>query len=376
MKKKISINLKKELKIETPPVNTSKTNNSDIEEKGENEEKQKESYSSFLIRMLEQPPKKAKKNKSNLSSTFYYNLTKRKTNNLFSTHYTPNVKRVTFSFDNNSNNPSIKNINKDKDNINNIKNIKNNNKVDIQKSIIDKKEQSKINNPIININDFASTQLNKENKKRFKSFNFKNKKIYNTCSNLNTNTNPNSLNKSILLNNIKKNKKLIKNIRSVNNINRNRLNALYGYDKNFLESKKYLLKSKDIRVLEKYQNDILKISQRNLSKDHMIKLFTELQSIKKTADLVKPLPPINYPALILHSFKEAEDRKKRISKLTFEDKKYTDLDDYEKELYKIKKSNLFKREKVIRNKRIYKIYEILPEHVIDTVYKNKNKIIK
>ena len=83
--------------------------------------------------MLEQPPKKTKKKLSNLSSTFYNNLSKRKTNNLFSINNTTNVKRVTFSFDNNSNNPSIKNknITKDKDNIYIIKNIKNYNKVDI-----------------------------------------------------------------------------------------------------------------------------------------------------------------------------------------------------------------------------------------------------
>ena len=108
----------------------------------------------------------------------------------------------------------------------------------------------------------------------------------------------------------------------------------------------------------------------------MIKLFTELQSIKRAADMVKPLPPINYPALILHSFKELENKRRNIFKISFEDKKLEDMDDYEKEIYQIKKSNLFKREKVVRNKRIYKIYEILPEHVIDTVYRKRNKVIK
>ena len=152
--------------------------------------------------------------------------------------------------------------------------------------------------------------------------------------------------------------------------------ALYGYDKSFIKSKNCLFKSKDVKGLDKYQNDILKVSQRNLSKDHMIKLFTELQSIKRAADMVKPLPPINYPALILHSFKELDNTRRNIFKISNEDKKLEDMDDYEKELYQIKKSNVFKREKIVRNKRLYKIYEILPEHVIETVYKNRNKVIK
>lgn len=94
----------------------------------------------------------------------------------------------------------------------------------------------------------------------------------------------------------------------------------------------------------------------------MMKLFTELQSIKRDADLVKPLPPINYRALITHCFKKDDDKKK-------------EMDEYEKELYYIKKSNTFKREKTQRNKRMYKIYEILPEYVIDALYKKRNKPI-
>ena len=94
----------------------------------------------------------------------------------------------------------------------------------------------------------------------------------------------------------------------------------------------------------------------------MMKLFTELQYIRRDADLVKPLPPINYRALVTHCFKRDDDKKK-------------DMDEYEKELYYIKKSNKFKREKTQRNKRMYKIYEILPEYVIDALYKKRNKPI-
>ena len=190
---------------------------------------------------------------------------------------------------------------------------------------------------------------------------------------------PNLMTKSSFKNN-KNNKnniynKTISNISSVRNINRIRLNALYGYDKNFVKSKRYLQKEKFLIDLENYQDDILKVSQRNLSKDHLIKLYTELKSIKSNAEMVKPLPPINYPALILHSCNEdKKDRRKNKSKMNFDNKKFKELDAYEKELYEIKKSNEFKRAKIVRNKRLYKIYEILPEHVIDVLYKKRNKL--
>ena len=44
----------------------------------------------------------------------------------------------------------------------------------------------------------------------------------------------------------------------------------------------------------------------------MIKLFTELQFIKRDADLIKPLPPINYKALVNHCFKDVPEIKKNI----------------------------------------------------------------
>jgi hypothetical protein len=185
---------------------------------------------------------------------------------------------------------------------------------------------------------------------------------------------PNLMTKTTFKNNKNNiNNKTISNISSVRNINRIRLNALYGYDKIFVQSKRYLKKEKLLLDLENYQDDILKVSQRNLSKDHLIKLYTELKSIKSNAEMVKPLPPINYPALILHSCNEdKKDRRKNKSKMNFDNRKYNELDDYEKELYEIKKSNEFKRAKIVRNKRLFKIYEILPEHVIDVLYKKRN----
>ena len=92
--------------------------------------------------------------------------------------------------------------------------------------------------------------------------------------------------------------------------------------------------------------------------------------------MVKPLPPINFRNLILHSFKEVEDNENNVQKIPLSQKKYEEMDDYEKELYKIKKSNSYKWVKPVKIRQIYKIYEILPEHVVDLLYKDKNKIIK
>ena len=359
-------NLEKKEDIENAPIITG--NNAKLSESDESEEvkeKPKESYSSFLIRMLEQTPKKTKTiYNTKLSKTV-------KKNNPFNMSFSPKTSKENFPFNKNLKNNYI------------------NKKFYIKNQFLQRNHQilaspERENNGINNIKKFNSTQLNRGDKNIFNSFELKNNNKNNSNklkSNININrsinSNSNLLTKSIILKNLRNKKKRIKNIHSVNNINlnRNKLNELYGYDNDFIESKKNLLKNKDSTNLEKYQNNILKIAQRNLSKDHMIKLFSELQSIKSTADLVKPLPPINYRALVMHSFKEAEDTKRHISKMSFKSKKPQDMDDYEKELYTIKINNMFKRAKIIRNKRMYKIYEILPEYVINALFRNRNKFI-
>ena len=366
MKKKKSITLKKPINNIPSPINSSRSKNSNINE-AENEEikkKPEESYSSFLIRMLEEDNKKYKKKAQNGLSTIYNNnlLNKKSNYNPFNTNYTSDIK-VGLSMDAKKLNTNINfEYSKENKNINNFISYTDRN------GLKQKKDSIKL------IKQFNTTQLNTKNKTKFKSFELNDidTNLINTRNN--TNWNQNILTNSELLKQLKRNKK-IKIVRSVNNLNRMRLNALYGYDKNFVQSKKNLLKKKDLVGLENYQNDILKVSQRNLSKDNMYKLFTELESIKKNAEMVKPLPPINYPALIIHSFKEVEDKRRNKSKIPLEDKKLKDMDEYEKELFHIKKGNSFKRVKIERNKRLYKIYEILPEHVVNTLYRNKNKFI-
>ena len=282
----------------------------------------KQTYSSFLIKMLDETPINFNKSIRKISKTAYKNLFKKKTGfNPFNTNYSPSRKKDMSSFE--------KALNK------------------IEKKVIKKNEylNEYKNKSIIDPKNLKNKTQNFLNEKEKKNIFIKNNSSHNFISTLTKE---------------KENNKKSKN--SFNLLKQKRLDDLYGYDSNFIKSKNHLLKKKDSFGLGKYQNEVLKISQRNLSKDYMMKLFTELQYIRRDADLVKPLPPINYRALVTHCFKRDDDKKK-------------DMDEYEKELYYIKKSNKFKREKTQRNKRMYKIYEILPEYVIDALYKKRNKSI-
>ena len=356
-------------------------------------EKPKEKYSDYLIRMLEESPKKFRMRTQ--MSTFIKTdnkFLKNRTNfYLNKTNYKTKQKKNRIPIEQNLNNKEV-NEGKEVNEVNKKYSIKDTyyNTVtdynDKRKSItklmnIQDNNDDNIND---NINDNVNDNMDQLTYSKFnEDINNKDKQLNSNFSSTNQmltvnnsyNT-PNLMTKSSFKNiknkNIKYNK-TISNISSVRNINRIRLNALYGYDKNFIQSKRYLQKEKFLINLENYQDDILKVSQRNLSKDYLIKLYTELKSIKSNAEMVKPLPPINYPALILHSCNEdKKDRRKNKSKMNFDNRKYNELDDYEKELYEIKKSNEFKRAKIVRNKRLYKIYEILPEHVIDVLYKKRN----
>ena len=147
------------------------------------------------------------------------------------------------------------------------------------------------------------------------------------------------------------------------------LNRLYGYNKKFFKFKNSLKKSKDSE-LEKYQDDILRLSSINLSRDNLLKLYSDLKNIRINSEGVKPLPPINFRSLITHSL----TKKKKVKKGGYlpKSKKFKDMDDYEKEMYKIKVNN--KHEQFFsNNKFIYKMYEILPEHIVEKIYVKKKK---
>ena len=147
------------------------------------------------------------------------------------------------------------------------------------------------------------------------------------------------------------------------------LNKLYGYNKNFYSFKDSLKKNKLIE-LEKYQEDILRLSSMNLSRDNLLKLYSDLKNLRKITEEVKPLPPINFKSLIIHSL--SKKKKIKIEGFLPKKKKFKDMDEYEKELYKIK-TNLNHEKIKVNNKTLYKMYEILPEHVVEKLYIKKRK---
>lgn len=296
-------------------------------------EKIKTDYSSFIINLLEKPyhslfsKKKIKiKNSSLIKKKIGHNPTE--------INYTPRTNNITF----NSRYP-IKN--------DNISYSTNKERVSINNASerVTKKKLSPINLNNIKANNIQITSYKTKNKGT----------LYNQST----------------LDNKRKN--VIKKInnRSMKDKSIKLLSKLYGYNKKYLFSNSKTLRKKSVLDIEKYQNRILKVSQRKISRENLVKLYTELQTIKNNAELVKPLPPINYPALVLHSFKEVENKRKHIGNLYNSGKNFDNMDEYEKEMYEIKNSNNKKRVKIFRNKRMYKIYEVLPEYVVDVIFKKK-----
>ena len=146
------------------------------------------------------------------------------------------------------------------------------------------------------------------------------------------------------------------------------LNKLYGYNNKFLSFKDNLKNNKDLE-LEKYQDDILRLSSMNLSRDHLLKLYSDLKTLRINSEEVKPLPPINFRSIINHSL--TKGKKIRNRGFLPKNKKFKDMDEYERELYKIKANS--KHEKVhSNNKFLYRMYEILPEYLVEKIYAKKN----
>ena len=173
----------------------------------------------------------------------------------------------------------------------------------------------------------------------------------------------------------KENQKIMKEIKILRKaknreIFRSNLNRLYGYNNRFLFYNAKLKKEK-WNNLEKYQEDILRVSSINLSKDNMLKLFSDLKTIRINSEQAKPLPPINFKALVHHSLDENNTKKK--FGIRAQNKKFSQMDEYEKEMFMIKTNSRHEKLNNSSNKLLYKMYEILPEHVVDSVYGKKRK---
>lgn len=147
-------------------------------------------------------------------------------------------------------------------------------------------------------------------------------------------------------------------------------NKIYGLDDGYYNSLNNLKKNKNLSLIE-HQNRIIQLSS-NLGKQNLQKLNQELRNIRIDSSLVCPLPPLNYRALVEHSHNENNNKKmkKRIS-LSKSLRMGQIKDEYEMQLEKDK----FKYYKPkMENSNIQRMYEILPEHIVEVFVKKKHSI--
>jgi hypothetical protein len=163
-----------------------------------------------------------------------------------------------------------------------------------------------------------------------------------------------------------KNKSKKVKIRNVKNYTKLKFDKLYGTTQKFMLNLKKIKKENDL-TLQEHQNKLLSAST-NLSRDNVLKLFSDLKAIRITTEQIKPLPPINYKSLYDHSLREAEMKRNRYIMRNF-NKLHKTKDDYELEQEEIAKTRFGRVVK--ENPAMYKIYQILPEHVVDAIYKKK-----
>ena len=146
-----------------------------------------------------------------------------------------------------------------------------------------------------------------------------------------------------------------------------RFNKLYGLNENFLKILKTVKHEKNELDLPEYQNQLLNAST-NLSRENILRLYTNFKSLKRMTDTIHPLPPVNFDAIYKHSYKQNEKKVRQSLKNEINNKQ--ELDEFELEQANINKGKYLKLTK--ENPTMYKIYQILPEHVIDVLYKKKN----
>ena len=167
----------------------------------------KQTYCSFIIKMLDETPINFNKSIRKISNTAYKNLLKKKTRfNPFNTDYSPTKRNNVSSFE--------KVLNKIE------------NKVLKKNEYLKEYKNKNIIEPI--------SQRNKTHNFNFNEDSVKKKKFVKNNSSLNFNFNSKSMKEKINLKN------------TYSNIKKKRLNDLYGYDSNFIKSKNHLLKKKKL----------------------------------------------------------------------------------------------------------------------------------
>lgn len=145
-------------------------------------------------------------------------------------------------------------------------------------------------------------------------------------------------------------------------------NKIYGISIDYENSLDSIKKERNLSLLE-HQNKLLQLST-NLRKPNLIKLNKQLRNIRMESSQVTPLPPLNFRNLVEHSHNEIQKERSR-NKLSIQKNLKLDSikDAYEIEMEKAKIKH-YKPTK--ENSNIARMYEILPEHIVEVFVKRKH----
>lgn len=144
---------------------------------------------------------------------------------------------------------------------------------------------------------------------------------------------------------------------------------IYGISIDYENSLDSIRRERNLSLLE-HQNKLLQLST-NLRKPNLIKLNKQLRNIRMESSQVTPLPPLNFHNLVEHSHKEIEKERSRNKISLLKNIKLDSIKDaYEIEMEKAK----IKYYKVSKeNSNIARMYEVLPEHIVEVFVKRKHK---
>ena len=156
-----------------------------------------------------------------------------------------------------------------------------------------------INIPAVNHNRFLSTKTLQSVKMRSTLSTSQNLPMVSTTI---TKTEPSTVRNKKTISIFKKPKNLKLSKISTKYKVKKEFDKLYGLNDNYYKTLSSLRTEQNLSLSE-HQSKLLSISS-NLSRDHLLKLYTEFKTIKASTEIVKPLPPVNFKKLIAHSKKE------------------------------------------------------------------------
>ena len=224
-----------------------------------------------------------------------------------------------------------------------------------------------INIPAVNHSKFLSTKTLQSVKMRSTLSTSQNLPMVSTIAK----TEPSTVRKKKTIAIFKKPRYLNHNKNSTKYKVKKEFDKLYGLNENYYKTLSSLRTEQNLSLSE-HQSKLLSISS-NLSRDNLVKLYTEFKTIKASTEIVKPLPPVNFKKLIAHSKKEFE-RKKRI---VLKGRKENNSKKEEKDAFEVEMENCKKNSKKRLKKEdpaMVKAFSVLPEYLVELLVKKKGSL--